>query len=131
MGVMSFLLDTHTWLWWLFDDERLSKTARGIIQDPNHSLYVSAASAWEIATKHRLGKLDSAAVLVQDIPGYVTRTGCTELPITVEHAARAGSFPQPHRDPFDRMLAAQATIEGLRLVTRDPAIPQFGVEVVW
>jgi len=128
---MSYLLDTHALLWWLFDDGRLSTTVRGILQDPSNVIFVSSASAWEIATKHRLGKLASAAPLVRDMPGIVARAGFKELPVTIEHGERAGSFPQPHRDPFDRMLAAQASLENLSLITRDPALSQFGVGVVW
>ena len=128
---MSYLLDTHALLFWLFDDDRLSTTARGIIGDPGHPIFVSAASAWEIATKHRLGKLDSAAVLAQDMAGYVRKAGFRELPVTIRHGQRAGGFPHPHRDPFDRILAAQALLEGLKLITRDPALVQFGVDVLW
>lgn len=128
---MDYLLDTHALLWWLFDDAQLSKTARGILEDPSHKVFVSSASAWEIATKHRIGKLASASVLVQDIAGYVSTAGFKELPIAIRHAQRAGSFPQSHRDPFDRMLAAQALIENLLLITRDDELPQFGVTVVW
>jgi PIN domain nuclease of toxin-antitoxin system len=128
---LSYLLDTHALLWWLFDDPKLSTTARGIIADPAHAIFVSSASAWEIATKHRLGKLDSAAALLQDFPGYVRQAGLAELSITIPHAQRAGSWPQPHRDPFDRMIAAQAMLEGLSVLSRDEAIPQFGVTVVW
>jgi PIN domain nuclease of toxin-antitoxin system len=128
---LSHLLDTHAWLWWLFDDPRLSNTARGIITDRDNRIYVSSASAWEVATKHRLGKLDSASVLMQDMVGHIARAGFDELPITVAHARRAGAYPQAHRDPFDRMLAAQAAIEDLSLLSRDPALPAFGVVVVW
>jgi len=128
---MRCLLDTHAFLWWMFDDPRLSVTVRGILMDPSNAAFVSSASAWEIATKHRLGKLDSAAPLVQDMQGWLARAGFLELPITVAHAQRAGSWPQPHRDPFDRMLAAQSVLEGIPIVSRDPALAQFGVLPVW
>ncbi len=128
---MKLLLDTHALLWWLFDDAQMSRTARGVIQDPANDVFVSAASAWEIATKFRLGKLASASVLVQDMAGCFSAAGFRELLITVKHAQRAGSFPQAHRDPFDRMLAAQALLEDLSLVTRDPTLDQFGAKVVW
>ena len=128
---MKVLLDTHALLWWLFDDERLSATARGILMDPSHVVLVSAASAWEIATKYRLGKLPSVDVLVQDLPGWVRRAGFTELPITAAHAARAGTWPQPHRDPFDRVLAAQSVMEEAPLMSADRALQGFGATLVW
>ena len=128
---MRCLLDTHALLWWLYDDPRLSQTVRGILTDPTNEAFVSSASAWEIATKHWLGRLDSAAPLVQDMGGWIARAGFVELPITIAHAQRAGSWPQPHRDPFDRMLAAQSVLEELPVVSRDPALAQFGVLPVW
>lgn len=131
MGRMRFLLDTHTLLWWLFDDPRLSAAAREIVAAPANEILVSAATAWEVATKHRLGKLAVATELVKDIDGWVDRAGFTALPISIVHAQRAGAWPHPHRDPFDRMLAAQSTIEELPLVSQDPAFESFGIHVVW
>ena len=128
---MTFLLDTHAFLWWLFNDRRLSETARGLILDPENEILVSSASAWEISTKHRLGKLPSATVLAQDIAGWVLRAGFRELAVTIPQAQRAGGWPQPHRDPFDRMLAAQSATEGIPVITDDAAIRTFGVRVVW
>jgi len=128
---VDYLLDTHALLWWLFDDDRLSETARDLIGDPDNGILVSAASAWEIATKHRLGRLTAADTLVRDIPGWIRKARFQGLPITLDHAQRAGSWPQPHRDPFDRMLAAQSALEDLPLVSTDPAMPAFGVRVVW
>ncbi len=118
-------------LWWLFDDPKLSTTARGIISDPDHPIFVSSASAWEIATKNRLGKLDSAALLLRDFVGYVQQAALSELTISIAHAQRAGSWPQPHRDPFDRRIAAQAMTEDPSVLSRDQALSQFGVTVVW
>ena len=128
---MRFLLDTHALLWWLFDDPQLSSKARGVLMDRGNAVFVSSASAWEIATKYRLGKLDSAAPLVRDMPGWIAQAGFDELPISIAHAERAGSWPQPHRDPFDRMLAAQSVLDGLPLITRDDAIAQFGAATFW
>lgn len=128
---MRVLLDTHALLWWLFDDPRLSETVRGLLMDPATEVFASAASGWEIATKHRLGKLASAGALVQDMCGWLEKAGFDELPITLAHAGRAGSWPQPHRDPFDRMLAAQSVIESLPLVSRDQALRAFGVTLIW
>lgn len=128
---MDLLLDTHALLWWLFDDPNLSSTARELIADPLNGILVSSASAWEISTKHRLGKLPSAGALVQDIAGWVRRAGFTELPVSIAHAQRAGSWLQAHRDPFDRMLAAQATIENVQLLSCDAELRPFGVSLVW
>jgi PIN domain nuclease of toxin-antitoxin system len=128
---MSYLLDTHALLFWLFDDPRLSTAARRIMADSEHEIYVSAASAWEIATKHRLGKFEAARPLIGDISKWIVRARMKELPITAAHATKAGSWPQPHRDPFDRMLAAQSAMESLPLISRDRALHQFGVALVW
>jgi PIN domain nuclease of toxin-antitoxin system len=128
---VTFLLDTHALLWWLFDDARLSKVARSIIADPSHRILVSSASAWEISTKHRLGKLGGVDALVSDLPGWIARAGFTELAITVAHAQGAGQWSVPHRDPFDRMLAAQSAAEAAPLVTSDQALKLFGVPIVW
>ncbi len=131
MGRLKFLLDTHTLLWWLFDDPRLSAAAREIVAEPANEILVSAATAWEVATKHRLGKLTAATELVQDMDGWVGRAGFTALPVSIAHAQRAGAWPHPHRDPFDRMLAAQCMIEELPLITKDEVFQGFGIRVVW
>jgi PIN domain nuclease of toxin-antitoxin system len=128
---VNFLLDTHVLLWWLFNDAHLSANAKAIIADPNNRLYVSSASGWEIATKFRLGKLPSAQVLVQDIAGWIGRAGFLELPIGLAHAQQAGLFPHGHRDPFDRMLAAQSAIEKFPLISNDSALRAFGVPIIW
>jgi PIN domain nuclease of toxin-antitoxin system len=128
---MRALLDTHALLWWLFDDPRLSQAVRGIVADPDNEILVSSASAWEISTKYRLGKLPRAAPLARDIEGWIERAGFGELAVTIPHAQRAGSWPHEHRDPFDRMLAAQSALEALPLVTRDEAFSAFGIQVVW
>jgi len=128
---VSYLLDTHALLWWLFDDRRLSRRARGIIQNPENRLLVSSASAWEIATKHRLGKLAAAGPLVADFGGFMAKAGFSELTVRWAHAVRAGAWEVAHRDPFDRMLAAQSVLDGLLLVTADPAFDDFGISAVW
>ena len=128
---MRFLMDTHALLYWLFDDPKLSKNARSIIAEPGNEILVSSASAWEIATKYRIGKLDSAKVLVSDIPGWVSKAGFSELPICIAHAQLAGSYSNPHRDPFDRMLAAQSEIEDIPLITSDKALHSFGIATIW
>ncbi len=128
---MIYLLDTHTFLFWVFNDSRLSKTAHRIIQNPENNILVSSATAWEIATKYRIGKLESARVLVQDLPGWVARAGFQELSISIAHAQKAGSWPQPHRDAFDRMLAAQSELEGYPIISRDKALATFGIQLIW
>lgn len=128
---MRLLLDTHALLWWLFDDPKLPDTVRRLIADRSNQILVSSASAWEICTKHRLGKLPAADQLAGDVAVWVLRAGFNELPVTIEHAQKAGSWPQRHRDPFDRMLAAQGSIEGVPLVSRDEALESFEVELIW
>ena len=128
---MKVLVDTHALLWWLFDDSRLSKRANAVLRDPGNSVSVSSASAWEIATKYRLGRLDSAQPLLEDFSGWLGKAGFVELAITSGHAIVAGNWDAPHRDPFDRLLAAQSVMEELRLVTRDPVFEDFGLEPIW
>ena len=128
---MAYLLDTHALLWWLFDDPKLSSNARGVILDPGNEILVSSISALEIATKHRLGKLDSATSLLQDFTGWMAQAGFAELSVSIVHAQKAGSWLQPHRDPFDRILAAQSLLEGAPLISGDDAFVQFGVNLLW
>ena len=128
---MNLLLDTHAFLWWVTDAPNLSALARTAIADESNVVFVSAATAWEIATKHRLGKLDEAAGAFERFTELVAADGFLILPVEAYHALKAGSYRVPHRDPFDRMLAAQAALEGLRLVTRDPAFRQFRTDVYW
>lgn len=127
----DLLLDTHALLWWMFDDERLSRSAREAIADPDRRIWVSAASAWEIATKARLGKLPLAGDLPERLPIYLRKSRFVDLPISLEHGLAAGNLPGPHRDPFDRMLIAQSFATGYPVVTTDPAFQQYGVKIVW
>src|SRR4030065_2104417 len=110
MGGMKVLLDTHVLLWWLFDDLGLSTSARALIADPGNAVLVSSASAWEIATKHRLGKLPEAKEAVENLPRLLREARIESMPITVEHALAAGAPPGPHHAPFDRTLIAQSRI---------------------
>jgi PIN domain nuclease of toxin-antitoxin system len=123
------LLDTHTLLWWAADAKALSRNVKRLIEDDRTSIYVSAATAWEIATKVRLGKLkwDSA----ESVESYCIGQGFDLLPVTFADAERAGSWPQEHGDPFDRMLAAQGENAGMPIATNDPKIRIFGVKTVW
>jgi PIN domain nuclease of toxin-antitoxin system len=128
---VRLLLDTHALLWWLAGDSQLSTTARAAIEDEDNPIYVSAASAWEVATKHRIGKLPQAGPLATDFALQVSRQGFIGLDITLEHGQRAGGLPGPHRDPFDRMLVAQAQAENLALVSNEQIFDQYGVVRVW
>jgi PIN domain nuclease of toxin-antitoxin system len=130
-SLSDLILDTHALLWWLFDDPRLSETARQAIADPERRIWVSAASAWEIATKARLGKLPEAGDVPYRLPHYLRKARFLELPITIKQSLKAGSLPGPHRDPFDRMLIAQTFITGYPVVTVDPVFRDYGVQVLW
>lgn len=126
----AVLLDTHAVLWFALGDAHLPDSARRIVTEVP-LVYVSAASVWEIRTKHRLGKLDAAAGLVSGLPAHLRRLGFAPLPIEVEDAELAGALAGDHRDPFDRMLAAQALQRGLPIVSNDAALDPFGVTRVW
>lgn len=125
------LLDTHALLWWLAGDEQLPEAMRALIGDDETVVLVSAASAWEISTKVRIGKLPGAAELARGLPGALESQGFEPLSITVEDAQTAGALPGPHRDPFDRMIAAQANARSLPVVSRDTALDGFGVRRLW
>jgi prevent-host-death family protein len=128
---VRLLLDTHTLIWWLAGDQSLSADAQAALIDSGNEVFVSAASAWEIATKYRLGRLPRAAALAVDVFGALASQGFIELPITVLHGQTAGSLPGPHRDPFDRMLIAQATLAGLVLVSNETVFDRYAVRRLW
>ncbi len=128
---MRALLDTHTFLWWLTDSRRLSEEVRQKIADKANDVLISAASAWEITTKHRLGKLPGADLIAVDVAGAIASQGFSALAVTVDDAARAGALPGPHRDPFDRMLIAQALKRNLVLVSNDSLFDRYGVHRLW
>ena len=128
---MGLLLDTHAFLWWLEGNTRLPVVARRAIQDADNNVIVSAATAWEITTKHRLGKLREVAAVAEDVTGAIAAQGFEGLPISVDDAVRAGRLPGPHRDPFDRMLVAQALGRGLTLVSIEKAFDAYGVRRLW
>ena len=128
---MKLLLDTHALLWWWKNDPRLSKKALNAIKNESNVVLISAASVWEIATKHRIGKLPGAEHAVTNFAELIAADGFAHLAITYQHAVTAGTFEAEHRDPFDRMLAAQAIIEDATLVTDDAAIKQFRAKTIW
>ncbi|MCY3679401.1 MAG: type II toxin-antitoxin system VapC family toxin [Gemmatimonadetes bacterium] len=120
---MRLLLDTHAFLWWLSDWEQIAEATREAIADPDNEVFISAVSGWEIAIKKAKGRLAAPS----NLASVVQDRGFTHLPLTFEHAERSTALPNHHRDPFDRMLIAQAQAEGLVLVTRDARIPLYDV----
>ena len=121
---MRLLLDTHVLLWWLADDRKLGKTAREIIANPTNDVHVSTASVWEAAIKASLGRLE---IELDDLEEAIVRNGFRPLPIGFRHAVTAGRLPSVHRDPFDRMLVAQAGVEELRIVSHDRVFERYGL----
>lgn len=128
---MRCLLDTHTLIWWMTLDPRLSESACAVIKEWHNASLVSAASAWEIATKVRLGRLPAATDLVQNFAADLARERIEILAVTAEHAIRAGLLPGPHQDPFDRMLIAQALCENIPIVSNDRAFDAYGMHRIW
>ena len=125
-GGLGFLLDSHCLLWWDRDLQRLSPEQRSVINDRRNTIYVSAATAWELGIKQSKGKL----IMVRSVPQMIERFAFLALPISIEHAERAAGLPKLHGDPFDRMLAAQALVESLTLVTVDPMMARYGASVL-
>ncbi len=128
---MGALLDTHALIWWVEGDGRITPRLRRRLGQPGEDVYVSAATAWEIATKARIGKLKTPRALLGDFVEAIDLLGFLPLPIALRHGYDAGQLPGVHRDPFDRMLAAQARAEGLDLVSCDPAFEALGVKTLW
>jgi len=128
---MRILLDTHVLLWWLSGEEALSAAARSAIADADNETFVSAASAWEISIKYKQGRLPTAANFVADLDEAIARHGFSAVPITVHHGNRAGALPLHHKDPFDRMLIAQALAESLTLVSNERLFDNYGVARLW
>lgn len=128
---MRLLLDTHALLWALSESPRLSARARAALLDDDSEKIISAVSAFEITTKHRLGKLPEFDWIAARFPEALDSLAHSPLPVTMVHAARAGALPHPHGDPFDRILIAQALSEGLTLVSNEKLFDAFGVERIW
>lgn len=124
------IIDTHIFLWWLFDDKRLPDRIRKHLENINRAIFVSAASVWEITTKFRIGKLPHASAVAENVPGWILKAGFQPLAVTPEHAQLAGSWGIMHRDPFDRMLAAQSCLEKMPLASTDKAVRLFPIEVI-
>ena len=128
---MRLLLDTHAVAWWFEDSPRLGAAARRAIEDPASIVLVSAVSVFEMATKYHLGKWPEIGTLLMDVPGYLDSQQFETLPISLHHAQVAGTLPIPHRDPFDRLLIAQAQIEQAQLVSNETLFDRFGVRRLW
>lgn len=124
---MRVLLDTHVYLWWLRDDPKLSSEAREVISDPASIVHVSAATIWEAAIKQQLRRLDLHG---ENLVTEIEANGFVELPVAARHGQRAGTLPLHHRDPFDRMLIAQAEVERLVLITHDRPLERYGVDLI-
>jgi PIN domain nuclease of toxin-antitoxin system len=128
---VRYFLDTHVLVWWLYDTPRLSPRATTTIADPGNTILVSAVSAFEIANKHRIGKWEEIAVLAISFDQIVEAQGFVTFSVTSRHASHAGLLPGEHRDPFDRLLAAQSRLENVPMITFDPYIQTLGVDAIW
>ena len=128
---MKALLDTHTFLWWITDDQRLSYRVREIISDSTNEVLFSVASSWEIAIKARLGRLQLPDDPEIFIPEQLELNAIEVLPVQIEHALHVYQLPSHHLDPFDHLLIAQAQLEKLPILTADPLISRYPVEVIW
>ena len=128
---MRLLLDTHTFLWWVEDAPELSKKARQAVANPGNECFLSLVSCWEMAIKLSLGKLKLAGVIERFIPEQLAANGFRQLEIEFRHVARVAALPFHHRDPFDRLLAAQAKEEKLAIVSADTVFRKYGVKCIW
>ena len=128
---MILLLDTCALLWAWAEPEKLSGRLQGLLEDPHNQVWVSAATAWEIATNHRIGKYPAGGAIIAEWDDRIVRDGFRQLGMSCAHARRAGSLPGAHRDPFDRMIAAQGMMESIRVATPDPAIATLGADTIW
>ena len=130
-GSGRYLLDSHVLLWWWFDPGRLPTEVRLVLINPTSEVFVSAASIWELSLKHHQGKLPELGAVIDDLPGLLQADGFQPLAMSISHGLRAGGYSQPHRDPFDRMLAAQAELERLVLISADQQLANFPCQSLW
>lgn len=128
---MPLLLDTHTFLWWLAGESKLTRKARIAIEAEDEEVFVSAVTAWEIATKFRIGKLPEARLVAENMEASVRSEGFLQLAVSMAHAQHAGALDSIHRDPFDRMLIAQALLDDLTLVSNERVFNRYGVKRLW
>jgi len=130
-GSSGYRLDSHPLLWWWFEPDRLSSSVFNVLQNVGTPVHVSAASIWELSLQHHRGRLPQLQNAMGDLEGLLKADGFRSLPISPAHGLRAGAFTPAHRDPFDRMLAAQAELEHLALLTADPQLAAFPCEILW
>ena len=128
---MHLLLDTHALIWWMTNSPSLPDPVRRLMSDKRNTIFVSAASAWEMATKVRLGRLPAASEITRNFQEYLTQSGFESLPVSAAHGIRAGFLPGPQHDPFDRMLIAQAQAENLTVVSNEVVFDSYGIRRVW
>ena len=128
---MKLLLDTHAFLWWITDDPKLSSRAREIMSDIDNEVFFSAASGWEITIKAKMGRIKLPDEPHLFIPAQLRMNAIQSLPILMSHVLHVFTLPDYHRDPFDRMLIAQAQLEGLPIMSADPQISRYQIEVIW
>ena len=128
---MRYLLDTHAFLWFVLNDPQLSPTALALIRDSGNEIYLSVASTWEIAIKVSIGKLQIGPRLDQFLPQQLRQNGIVLLPITLEHTTAVSTLPLHHRDPFDRLLAAQSTATRMPIISVDAVLDPYGVQRIW
>jgi PIN domain nuclease of toxin-antitoxin system len=128
---MRILVDTHAFFWWVVVDDNLPRRTLELLEDETNLVLLSPVVVWELTTKSRVGKWPAGQTVADGIDGYIKSHGLEPLPITVAHAHLGGSMAAKHRDPFDRLLAAQARVEQVPLVSADPAFREFGVNLIW
>lgn len=128
---MKYLVDTHAFLWFVFDDPRISNRASSMIEDPGNELWISLASIWEISIKHSLGKLRFDKPLQAFISEHILETNLRVLSIDLSHLLRVNQLAWHHRDPFDRVLVAQCKSEGLQMISQDSVFASYGLDVAW
>jgi PIN domain nuclease of toxin-antitoxin system len=128
---VDLLLDTHALIWWMTNNPALPNPVRRLMIDKKNTIIVSAASAWEMATKVRLGRLPAASDITRNFQEYMVQSGFESLPVSADHGIRAGILPGPQRDPFDRMLIAQAQAEDLTIVSNEVTFDGYGVKRIW
>jgi len=128
---LHLLLDTHALIWWMTENPLLPLSIRRLMVDKRNTIVVSAASAWEMATKVRLGRLPAASDITRNFEEYLTQSGFESLPVSAAHGIRAGLLPGPQRDPFDRMLIAQAQAENLTIVSNEMSFDRYGIRRAW
>jgi len=128
---LHLLVDTHALIWWMTENPLLPVSIRRLMVDKRNTIVVSAASAWEMATKVRLGRLPAASDITRNFEEYLTQSGFESLPVSAAHGIRAGLLPGPQRDPFDRMLIAQAQAEDLTIVSNEMSFDSYGIRRAW